>query len=228
MLTPEFSMAFMAGILGSGHCLGMCGGLVSAFFMGRFSDQHRWVPHGLYHGARLFIYFTLGVLAGWLGLILTSSGLVGKAQAILQILAGLLVIFLGLEIMGLKGLQLGYDFWPFNRLSARFMKVGEKGALRGAIAGGVLNGLMPCSLTLAMVVQATTSGGAQQGGTLMLAFGAGTLPAMLFVGFAFHKLGIIVRGWLLKIAALFIVIMGLQTLWQGLTFFSIMRLLGNG
>nr|CRH07990.1 Conserved membrane protein of unknown function [Candidatus Magnetococcus massalia] len=223
----DLSLAFMAGILGSGHCLGMCGSLVSAFFS-RFAKGLRgWMPYMAYHGGRVTIYLITGLLAGLLGLALTSTGIIGKAQGILQIVVGLLVIILGFELLGLPWLRLKYNFWPFNRLQSLFGQLSAYGPVRGALTGGVLNGLMPCSLTLAMAVKATTAGGALQGGALMLAFGAGTLPAMLFVSLAFHKLGVKLRGWLLKIAGLFVIAMGVSTLWQGLTFFSIMRHLPN-
>jgi sulfite exporter TauE/SafE len=78
-----------------------------------------------------------------------------------------------------------------------------------------------------VAVKATTAGGPLQGSLLMLAFGLGTLPSMLFVSALFGKLGVKLRGQLLKVAALFVIALGLSTLIQGLTFFNAIKGLAN-
>lgn len=224
----DLAMAFMAGVLGSGHCLGMCGSLVSAFFIRFVPGAAGVLPYLAYHGGRLGIYTAIGLLAGALGVALTSTGGVGKVQGILQIVAGGVVILLGLDILGVPGLRLSYDFWPISRLRLLFARAGAKGPVRGALMGGMINGFMPCSLTLAVAVKATTAGGTLSGGALMLAFGAGTLPAMLFVSAAFGRLAATVRGYLLKVAALFVIALGVATLTQGVRYFLVMRQLADG
>jgi sulfite exporter TauE/SafE len=82
-------------------------------------------------------------------------------------------------------------------------------------------------MVMAMAVQATTAPGPLQGGLLLLAFGLGTLPAMFAAGYLFGKLGIKARGWLIRSAALFVIALGISTLWQGLTYYSVMRNLAN-
>ncbi|MEO5365012.1 MAG: sulfite exporter TauE/SafE family protein [Magnetococcus sp. WYHC-3] len=221
-LHQEMSVVFMAGLLGSGHCIGMCGPLASAFFMRVAPGSRGAMPLAAYHGGRMLTYGVMGMLAALAGMALTSSGVVGKAQGILQILAGVLVILLGLDLLGLPWLRLRYDFWPMLRLRRWFMSAGDHGPVRGAWMGGVLNGLMPCSLTLAVAVKATTAGGVLSGGALMLAFGLGTLPSMIFVSVAFQRLGASLRQRLLQVAALFIIMLGLVTMAQGVAFFSVM------
>jgi sulfite exporter TauE/SafE len=81
---------------------------------------------------------------------------------------------------------------------------------------------MPCSMTMAMAVQATTAPSPPEGMLLMLAFGVGTLPSMLSASVLFGKLGPRLRGWLLKGAALTVIVLGISTLWQGLRFFLVM------
>ncbi len=223
----DYTMAFMAGLLGTGHCIGMCGGLVSAFFM-KFANPGRGVlPYAAYHGGRIMVYTMFGFAAGLIGLALTSTGVIGKAQGLLQIVAGIFVILLGLDLLGVGSLRMGFSFLPLAILRDRFMRAAEKGAVTGALVGGVLNGFMPCSLTLAVAVKATTAGGPAQGGLLMLAFGLGTLPSMLFVSSLFGKLGTRLRGQLLKVAALFVIGLGVGTLLQGLAFFNAIKGLAN-
>jgi sulfite exporter TauE/SafE len=92
----------------------------------------------------------------------------------------------------------------------------------GAAISGAINGLMPCSMTMAMAVKATTAATPPEGMLLMLAFGAGTLPSMLFASVLFGKLGPKLRGGLQKLAALFVIALGVATLWQGVRFYLVM------
>jgi len=210
----------MTGLLGAGHCLGMCGGLVSAFFM-KLNARGPW-PYLTYHAGRLAVYALVGLVAAVLGAVLVSTGRLGLAQGILQIVAGAVVILLGFDLLGLAPIRNAYGFAPLAWLRKRFMGATQQGPLLGALIGGALNGLMPCSMTMAMAVQATTAPSPAEGMLLLLAFGAGTLPAMLAASVLFGKLGPRLRGWLLKGAALFVIALGASTLWQGLRYFLVM------
>jgi len=223
----EFSywLAFMTGLLSSGHCLGMCGGLVSGFFM-RLGARN-YAPYLAYHVARVTVYGLIGLTAATLGAVLVQTGILGKAQGILQIVAGLIVILLGLDMLGLSPVRNTLRFAPIDWLLRQFAAAAQRGPVIGASVGGAINGLMPCAMTMALAVQATTAPSPVEGGLLLLAFGAGTLPSMLAASFLFGKLGVKTRGWLLRGAALFVIALGISTLWQGLVYFSVMRKLAN-
>ncbi len=223
----EFSywLAFMTGILGSGHCLGMCGSLVSGFFMRHGASSS--APYLVYHAARVSVYGLIGLTAASLGAVLVQTGLFGKAQGILQIAAGLIVILLGLDLLGVSPIRNTLSFAPLAWLRRQFAESTKRGPLVGAAIAGSLNGLMPCSMTMAMAVQATTAPSPAQGGLLLLAFGAGTLPSMLAASYLFGKLGAKTRGMLLRGAALFVIALGISTLWQGLAYYNVMRNLAN-
>lgn len=216
----EFSywFAFMTGLLGSGHCLGMCGGLVSSFFM-RLGTR-AYAPYLAYHAARVTVYGLIGLTAASLGAVLVQTGFFGKVQGILEIVAGLVVILLGLDMLGLSPVRNTLRFAPVNWLLKQFAAATQRGPVIGASIGGAINGLMPCSMTMAMAVQATTAPSPAEGGLLLLAFGAGTLPSMLGASFLFGRLGAKTRGWLLRGAALFVIALGLLTLWHGVRFYS--------
>jgi len=219
----EFSywLAFMTGLLGSGHCLGMCGGLVSGFFM-KLGAKGVW-PYLAYHGARVSLYAVVGLVAAAIGAVLVSTGQIGLWQGALQIVAGIVVILLGLDLLGVSPVRNRLGFAPIAWLRKQFTLAVQKGPVVGALIGGAINGLMPCSMTMAMAVKATTAPSVLEGGLLMLAFGAGTLPSMLSASFLFGKLGPRLRGWLLKGAALFVIALGVSTLWQGLRYYAVMR-----
>lgn len=221
----SYWLAFLTGLLGSGHCLGMCGGLVSGFFL-RLGATGPW-PYAAYHASRVAVYAMVGGLAALLGTVLVSTGQIGLWQGVLQILAGTLVILLGLDLLGLSPLRNRWGFAPVAWLRRQFMTAVQRGPVVGAAIGGAINGLMPCSMTMAMAVKAATAPSVAEGGLLMLAFGAGTLPAMLSASVLFGRLGPRLRGWLLKGAALFVVALGASTLWQGIRYYGVMyRLIG--
>ena len=223
----DYSLAFMTGLLGSGHCVGMCGALVSGFFIKASEGGAGNAAYAAYHGARIGVYALVGVLAAVAGVALVSTGMLGTLQGVLQIVAGVVVILLGLEVMGVTRTRLAVGFAPARWLRKAFARAASSGTVLGAGLGGVVNGLMPCAMTLAMAVKATTASGAAEGAGLMLAFGLGTLPAMLLVTVAFARLGARVRGHLLTAAAIVVIAMGLSTVYQGVSYFNVMRKLSG-
>lgn len=214
----DYTLAFIAGVLGSGHCLGMCGALVSGYFMN--SGGHKsYLPYFVYQFARITVYVGIGLLAATLGVVLVSGGMFGKFQSILQMFIGSVVIVLALGILGLIPWQGSVKLLPMNFLRKGYAKARSKGPVFGAMIAGFLNGLMPCPLTFAMYVQATSATTVLEGGMLLLAFGAGTLPTMLLISFAFAKMSSGLRGFMLKSAAIIMIFMGMNTIYKGLTFY---------
>jgi uncharacterized protein len=223
----DYGLAFLTGFLGGGHCVGMCGALVSAFFLRLGPFGRQTIVIAGYHGARVAVYALVGVLAAALGLTLVSTGIIGKAQALLQVFAGTLVIILGFDLMGLLPFRLPVIGLPAAAIERLLVGQGRRGPVQAAAVGGLINGLMPCALTLAMAVKATTAANPLQGGLLMLSFGLGTVPAMLLVGLASQRIGKAPRRWILKVAGLAVVAMGFATALQGVRFFEVMRNLPN-
>ncbi len=214
----DYGLAFMAGVLGSGHCLGMCGALVSGYFM-KAGPSKRYLPYFIYQLARIFVYTLVGFAAAALGFVLVSSGVFGKVQSILQMFIGSVVIILAFGILGWIPFQGSVRLLPMNLLRRGYAESRTKGPILGAIIAGLLNGLMPCPLTFAMAVKATSATTIMEGGLLMLTFGAGTLPTMLFVSVAFGKMSAHFRGLMLKSAALIMIVMGCNTIYMGLSFY---------
>ncbi|MDD1630271.1 MAG: sulfite exporter TauE/SafE family protein [Methylococcaceae bacterium] len=214
----DYGLAFMAGVLGSGHCLGMCGALVSGYFM-KAGASRTLLPYFFYQFARIFVYTLVGFAAAALGVVLVSSGVFGKVQSILQMFIGSVVIILALGILGWIPFQGSVRLIPMNLLRRGYAESRTKGPILGATIAGLLNGLMPCPLTFAMAVKATSATTIMEGGLLMLTFGAGTLPTMLFVSVAFGKMSAHFRGLMLKSAALIMIIMGCNTIYMGMSFY---------
>jgi len=214
----DYGLAFIAGVLGSGHCLGMCGALVSGYFM-KAGPSKRYLPYFVYQLARIFVYTLVGFAAAALGVVLVSSGVFGKVQSILQMFIGTVVIILALGILGWIPFQGSVRLLPMNLLRRGYAESRTKGPILGAMIAGLLNGMMPCPLTFAMAVKATSATSIMEGGLLMMTFGAGTLPTMLLVSVAFGKMSAHFRGLMLKSAALIMIIMGCNTIYMGLSFY---------
>lgn len=215
----DYTLAFIAGFLGSGHCLGMCGALVSGYFMN--AGKHRsYLPYFVYQMARISVYTLVGFAAAALGVVIVSSGLFGKIQSLLQMFIGLVVIVLAFGILGWIPFQGSVKLLPMPLLRKGYARSRTQGPIAGALLAGLLNGTMPCPLTFAMAVKATTAATIYEGGALMLAFGAGTLPMMVFISVAFGKMSADLRGLMLKSAALIMVFMGSNTFYRGLSFYT--------
>ncbi|SDH55864.1 sulfite exporter TauE/SafE family protein [Propionivibrio dicarboxylicus] len=177
---------FLVGLLGGGHCIGMCGGIVGAL---SFGGTVRPVLHLAYNAGRIASYAAAGALAGVLGGGLDAAGTALSAQWPLRIglaiAANLMLILLGLYLMGatrsLAWIERGgQHLWrrvaPLTRgfLPAR--------TLGQALALGALWGWLPCGLVYSALISALTTGSAWRGAATMLAFGLGTLPALLLAG----------------------------------------------
>ncbi len=215
----DYTLAFIAGILGSGHCLGMCGALVSGYFMNAGNNKS-YIPYFVYQLSRVFVYTLIGMIAASLGVVLVSGGYFGKIQSLLQMAIGSIVVILGLGIIGLIPWQGSIKLLPLELLRKGYGAARTKSPVIGAMIAGFINGLMPCPLTFAMYVEATAATSVKQGGQLMLAFGAGTLPTMLLISFAFGKMSSTLRGLMLKAAATIMITMGLNTIYKGFNFYQ--------
>lgn len=214
----DYALAIIAGFLGSGHCLGMCGALVSGYFMNSGKQRSYW-PYLAYQVSRISVYGLIGAAAAALGVVLVSGGLFGKIQSILQMVIGGVVIGLAFGILGWLPWQGSLRLLPSQWLRKGYATSKQQGPIGGAMLAGLLNGMMPCPLTFAMAVKATTATTVLEGGALMLAFGAGTLPMMLFISVAFGKIKANIRGMMYKSAALIMVVMGINTFYRGLDFY---------
>lgn len=183
---PTLAGAFLLGLMGSAHCLGMCGGIGAA--LGLAGARRSLLFAASYNLGRILCYAALGALAGG-AVALLGAGLHGAlptAGLWLRSLAGLLVVAMGLYVggwwFGLARLEaLGGGLWRRVQPHARaLLPPRHAGA---ALTLGALWGLLPCGLIYSSLSWAAASGDALHGGLLMAMFGLGTLPAMTLATF---------------------------------------------
>ncbi|MEW6268709.1 MAG: sulfite exporter TauE/SafE family protein [Thermodesulfobacteriota bacterium] len=175
-----YTVAFLGGVAGSLHCIGMCGGFPLALARARTRNLPRQL---LYNAGRLNALAFVGAVSGGAGAAVAGSIPLQGIERALAIVAGVLIVLVGLEMLGLVG-----------RVSARLAALTQRTLTRwlgGAISSpsplaplalGVFNAFLPCHLIYAFAARAAATASALEGALLMLAFGAGTLPAMLVLG----------------------------------------------
>lgn len=179
-MIPTLLAAFTVGFLGSLHCVGMCGGIVTALTLGtRTGSSYRLA----YHTGRIFSYATAGAIIGTVGV--TLMGIADEAAMIARWISGLFLIALGLYISGWwLGLAVtetaGNVLWRhLQPLGRRILPVDRPWK---ALLIGALWGWLPCGMVYVALTGALASGGAVTGAAVMISFGLGTLPALLAIG----------------------------------------------
>jgi sulfite exporter TauE/SafE len=213
-LAPLLLSALILGLLGGGHCLGMCGGLMGALTLA-IPAEHRTQRFQLllsYNLGRICSYAIAGLLLGLAGWAVASS----PAAMLLRVIAALLLISMGLYLAGWwSGLTrieaLGRGVWRhIQPLTRRFMPVTS---LPRAILLGGLWGWLPCGLVYSTLLWAASQGDALDSAALMLAFGLGTLPVLLATGMAAERLTALLRKRGVRMAGgLLVILFGLWTL----------------
>ena len=211
MIELSLISAFLVGLLGGGHCVGMCGGIVSAVSM-HLPNQSKTQPKILfliaYNAGRILSYTLAGVLAGLLGASSFFLNHVLPIQHLLYFISSLMLIFLGLYLAGFwHGMtyieNAGRSLWAkLQPYSKRFIPVQN---LKQAFALGGLWGWLPCGLVYSVLIAAIATGSAFKGGLLMLAFGIGTLPTLLAMGMTAVKLKATLQNvWIRRISGLMV------------------------
>lgn len=176
---------FLIGLLGGTHCVGMCGGIVSALTVQLPGQRPAWPLHLAYNLGRISGYTVAGTAMGGLGSIGRMLNGLLPVQMALYVGANLMLVALGLYLVGFtKGLASvergGQWLWMrIQPLTKRFLPV--QGVAQ-AYPLGLLWGFLPCGLVYSVLATALMSGSALRGAATLLAFGLGTLPNLLLAG----------------------------------------------
>lgn len=196
METLDLTAMLLLGLLGTGHCVGMCGPLVVAF-PGR---SGRLSAHLAYHAGRLATYTLLGALVGLLGGALRGGAAavgadplawVARSQVVLSAAAAVFLLLFGLARLGLirepewLAVATPSKVPGAGRLLRRTLTGGGHRHLLGV---GLLLGLLPCGLSYAALARALAAASPGAGMVMMAVFGIGTLPGLLALGFGAGRL----------------------------------------
>jgi sulfite exporter TauE/SafE len=220
-LTAQVVASALAGLAASfGHCLGMCGPLVGSFGLvarpgqGALPAALRQLP---YHLGRITTYAAIGAVLGATGAFVNVAGRLAGLGDVVAVLAGLLMVVLGLGAAGASA--------TLRRLEAR-ASGRVLGLVRPLLAGGPARlyplglalGFLPCGASWTFFLGAAASGGPVPGFLMALAFGLGTAPGLLLLGALGALVGQRARGLLYRLGGLLIALMGALFLLRGLGF----------
>lgn len=185
--------AFMAGLLGSGHCFGMCGGIAGSLgALGGGNGRSLTLPALQFNLGRLLGYALLGAVAGG---ILGAAGEIMALKPLGKWLRGLtavMVLLIGIRFLfNWRGLDViekgGAGLW--RRIMPIAVRISQRHDSIGRLGLGVCWGFLPCGLVYTVLMTAASTASVPTGALTMFAFGAGTLPSMVGLTLAAPALG---------------------------------------
>ncbi len=220
---PLISMAFVTGLLGTGHCIGMCGGLVGALSLSEAGRKGGWWFHLLYNAGRITTYTFIGALVGWLGSALAYTDRFKLVTRSLLLASDVFVILIGLGTAGLFAwLNVSrLDFpGPMQAMTFAVRRLRRLPPAFAALPLGLLFGFIPCGWLYQIAITAAQSASVVTGALMLLAFGLGTAPSLLLLGGTAHWMSGRARVWMLRTAGLVVAAMG------GLNLFRHLHMMG--
>ncbi len=232
-MSLDFFSAFIIGLLGSGHCLAMCGGittmLTSAIDKPNKMNQQGDIAISLqqkepvntstrflvifYHIGRLSSYSLIGAIVGFSGAMAAKN--IGLPLNGLRLIAATFLIFLGLYLgqwlMWLNRIEaLGKHLWQYLSPLAKYvLPVNSKSKAFGL---GALWGWLPCGLVYSMLTWSMASGNIITGAATMMFFGLGTLPALLTLSMGIANIqNLLIKAEFKKIMAIMLICYGIYS-----------------
>jgi sulfite exporter TauE/SafE len=221
-----YYLAMATGFIGGfGHCIGMCGPLVASSVLhatareGSGRAGGRFAIQALYHAGRLTTYGVVGAVMGLAGSFVNVATRLAGIQNGVMIAAGAVMIFMGLGILGIVGGTVWLERHNTLVLRAAKKLFGGTAAARYYPLGLVL-GLLPCGLSYTAFIAAAGAGSPGGGLFTMLAFGAGTVPALALFGVAVSYFGSHLRLWMQKAGGGAVIVMGVYYVVKGIQLYA--------
>jgi sulfite exporter TauE/SafE len=225
----ELPLIFVGGLLGSSHCIGMCGPLALVLGMSETRIAANLRRQLVFSVGRICTYGFTGALAAFAGLWLSQwSWLAVGIQGALALASGVVLVLLGLTTAGvLPRVGLGW-LAPQSCSAAIWLKtLLTSPKLPSAFLAGVFTGFIPCGLVYAFVAMAAATGDVVHGWLIMVTFGAGTVPLLVIAGCGGTALSLAGRARVLRIAAWCVVVTGIISIARGASYIDSPRGIGS-
>lgn len=206
--------AFLIGLFGSFHCIGMCGPIALALPVQQNSRFNLITGRLLYNIGRAITYAVIGLVFGLVGQSLSLAGFQQSVSIIAGVLILLMVLLPSKISQKLYLLKPAYGFTNF--LKRKFSVLLKKKSVASTFLIGILNGFLPCGLVYIAVAGAIASGSYLEGAIYMFIFGIGTLPIMLAISLAGNFISINVRRRISKAIPAFMVILAFLFILRGM------------
>ena len=214
-----YAMLAMGFLTSLGHCVGMCGGFIMAYSvnLNKSPDRRQYIlPHILYHSVRILTYSIIGIVFGLLGQTTKSILTVFHLQDALFILAGVIMILLGLELLGIfPALRLD-KLRIMNKYQGIVRRTIQKVNTKNIFFLGFILGFIPCGPVYIAGAVAASSGSVLTGAVTMVAFGLGTFPILGLFGLSTNLISIRFRQIIIKVTAVIVIIFGALTIYKGI------------
>lgn len=213
-MTLDLVSAFIIGLLGSAHCVGMCGGISTMLTTALGSENSKLRLTLSYNLGRITTYAVIGAIVGFSGSIAAKN--IGIPLTGLRLFSGVFLVLLGLYLgqwyMGVAKVEaLGKFIWRYLApLSKKFIPVNS---MSNALFLGSIWGWLPCGLVYSTLTWSLASGTAIDGALIMICFGLGTMPALVTMSLGVIKFKNLVTNIVFrKIAAFFVILYGIYTI----------------
>jgi sulfite exporter TauE/SafE len=213
-MSPEIYAAFIVGLVGSLHCIGMCGPIAIALPVPDSTNLSFFTGRILYNLGRVVTYSFLGAVLGLLGGRIALAG----AQQVVSIILGAIIIIAVLLPQKYKNYfaQHPLILKLAQPLKSNIGVLFKKGTFSAMFLIGILNGFLPCGLVYVALAGAIASGDAISGAAVMILFGLGTVPAM-FAASVFGKfINIGIRTKIRKAVPVLAIILGVIFILRGM------------
>lgn len=219
-----YGMVFVIGLITSVHCIAMCGGInlsqcIPQTGQEKEDDGHKPAMFGpalAYNLGRVLSYTAIGFVLGLIGFLMGGDTEVGFSvfmQGVLKIIAGLLMVVMGINMLGLFPWLFKFTIRMPRSLAQKIGK--KKAGNRRPFLVGILNGFMPCGPLQSMWIVALAAGNPFAGALSMFLFALGTVPLMLGLGSIVSALGRKFSEKVMTVGAVLVVVLGLAMLSQG-------------
>src|SRR5512143_1716709 len=197
----------------------MCGPLVASYALAKASVPQpfliRMAPHLLYNTGRITTYGLIGGVMGLSGSFVNVAGRLAGIQNVVAMIAGVIMIAMGLGIAGIHGQAAWIEKHNISVLRTARWIIASPSEFR-FFPLGLLLGLLPCGLSYTVFIASAGTGGILPGALIALLFGVGTLPALLLFGTVFSSLTASLRGRIYKASGVLVVIMRTFFLLKGM------------
>ena len=209
-----YIVALITGLVGSLHCIGMCGPIAIALPLGNKGWLHRVFGGISYNVGRTLTYGVLGALFGLLGQGIEMAGLQQWASIGIGVIMILSVLFPVLFRGKIKFEQ--FFFGYAGKLIGKFRKLFTISSIPSLFLIGLLNGLLPCGLVYVAIAGAINTNDIVYGIVYMVIFGLGTIPVMLAIPLLGNLIGSGIRKRFSGVLSVFIVVLGILFILRGL------------
>jgi sulfite exporter TauE/SafE len=214
-MNSVFEIGFFMGLIGSLHCIGMCGPLVMALPIANQSYFQKWQSILLYNAGKISSYTILGIVLGLFGSQLPLHGVQENLSIVMGCIMLLYVIYVFIIKAKWTTQFLHFNFlykWIIKKMSGLFKS--KKKTVFFII--GFLNGLLPCGMIYVALTSAIATQNLIQGGFIMAFFGLGTMPALIMVAIGGQYFGVVFRRKIQNLLPVFIFSMGVLLILRGM------------